>query len=187
MALYSAAHGLAPGQLRAVFPNDPQVPFGELVLKFKDGPRTPLANPQSCGKFTTSSVLEPWSVPFSANATSESSFAIDWDGKGGACPAGIPFNPSFTAGTESAAAGANSPFVVEFSRQDREQDLSAIAVHTPLGMLGNLSDIPLCEEPQASEGTCGQASEIGTTSAVVGPGADPFAITGGAGISDGPL
>jgi hypothetical protein len=176
---YSAAHGLAPGQLRAVFSNDPQLPFEELAFKFKEGPRTPLANPQTCGRYTTSSVLEPWSAPFSASAVSESSFGVDWDGKGGACPASMPFAPSFTAGTESSAAGAYSPFVVEFSRQDREQDLSGIAVHTPPGMLGNLSNVPLCGEAQANAGTCGEASEIGTTSAVVGPGEDPFTITGG--------
>ena len=103
---YSAAHGLAPGQLRAVFANDPQVPFGELVFKFKEGPRTPLANPQSCGAYTTTSLLEPWSAPFSASATSESLFSVDWDGKGGTCPAAMPFSPSFTAGTASSAAGA---------------------------------------------------------------------------------
>ena len=176
---YSAAHGLAPGQLRAVFDNDPQLPFGELVFKFKEGPRTPLANPQTCGTYTTSSVLEPWSAPFSASAISQSPFAISWDGKGAGCPSGMPFAPSFTAGTISSVAGAHTPFLVEFSRQDREQDLSGITVHTPPGLLADLSGIPLCGEAQANAGTCGEASEIGTTSAVVGPGEDPFSITGG--------
>jgi len=183
---YSAAHGLAPGQLRSVFPNDPQLPFGELVFKFEEGPRTSLANPQTCGAFTTSSVLEPWSAPFSASATSESLFNVDWDGHGGACPAGMPFSPSFTAGTASSAAGAYSPLMLEFSRQDREQDLSRITVHTPVGMLGNLSNVPLCGEPQASQGACGEASLIGSTSAVVGPGEDPFTITGGRVYLTGP-
>jgi hypothetical protein len=176
---YSAAHGLAPGQLRAVFENNPQLPFGELVFKFKEGPRTPLANPQTCGTYSTTSVLEPWSAPFSANAISESPFSVDWDGDGGACPASMPFSPGLTAGTVSSAAGAYSPLVLEFSRQDREQDLSTITVHTPPGLLGDLSNVPLCGEPQAAQGTCGDASEIGTTTAVVGPGEDPFTITGG--------
>jgi len=183
---YSQTHGLAPGQLRGVFPNDPQVPFGELVFKFKEGPRTPLANPQTCGTFTTTSVLEPWSAPFSASATSESPFGISWDGKGAPCPASMPFAPSFTAGTASSAAGSYSPLTVEFSRQDREQDLSGVTVHTPLGMLADLSGVPLCGEAQANAGTCGEASEIGTTSAVVGPGEDPFAITGGRVYLTGP-
>jgi hypothetical protein len=183
---YSAAHGLAPGQLRAVFDNNPQLPFGELVFKFKEGPRTPLANPQNCGTFTTTSVLEPWSAPFSASATSESPFGISWDGHGAACPASMPFAPSFTAGTASSAAGSYSPLTVEFSRQDREQDLSGVTVHNPVGMLGNLSGVPLCGEAQANAGTCGEASQIGTTSAVVGPGEDPFAITDGRVYLTGP-
>ena len=176
---YSAAHGLAPGQLRAVFDNDPQLPFGELVFKFKEGPRTPLANPQTCGTYTTNSVLEPWSAPFSANAVSQSPFGISWDGHGAGCPSSMPFVPSFAAGTVSSVAGAHTPFVVEFSRQDREQDLSGITVHTPTGLLADLSGVPLCGEAQADAGTCGEASQIGTTSAVVGPGEDPFTITGG--------
>jgi hypothetical protein len=176
---YSAAHGLAPGQLRAVFENNPQLPFGELVFKFKEGPRTPLANPQSCGTFTTTSVLEPWSAPFSASATSESLFGISWNGQGAPCPVRMPFSPGFTAGTASPAAGAYSPLTVEFSREDREQDLSGVTVHTPSGVLGSLSGVPLCGEAQANAGTCGEVSLIGTTSAVVGPGEDPFTITGG--------
>jgi len=183
---YSAAHGLAPGQLRAVFDNNPQLPFGELVFKFKEGPRTPLANPQTCGTYTTTSLLEPWSAPFSASATSESPFNVDWDGHGGACHSSMPFSPSFTAGTASSAAGTYSPLVLEFSRQDREQDLSSITVHTPPGLLGNLSGVPVCSEPQAAQGACGEASLIGTTSAVVGPGEDPFTITGGRVYLTGP-
>ncbi len=176
---YSAAHGLAPGQLRAVFENNPQLPFGELVFKFKEGPRTALANPQTCGTYTTNSVLEPWSAPFSANAISQSPFSISWDGHGAGCPSSMPFAPSFTAGTISSVAGAHTPFVVEFSRQDREQDLSGITLHTPPGLLADLSGVLLCDEAQANAGTCGEASEIGTMSAVVGPGEDPFSITGG--------
>ena len=183
---YSAAHGLAPGQLRAVFEDNPQLPFGELAFKFKEGPRTPLANPQTCGTYTTSSVLEPWSAPFSASATSQSPFDINWDGHGAGCPSSMPFAPSFTAGTVSPVAGAHSPFVVEFSRQDREQDLSGVTVHTPPGLLADLSGVPLCGEAQANAGSCEQASQIGTTSAVVGPGEDPFVIAGGRVYLTGP-
>jgi len=183
---YSVAHGLAPGQLRAVFENNPQLPFGELAFKFKEGPRTPLANPQTCGTYTTSSVLEPWSAPFSENATSQSPFGISWDGHGGRCPSSVPFAPSFTAGTVSPVAGAYSPFEVEFSREDREQDLSGVTLHTPPGLLADLSGVPLCGEAQANAGSCEEVSRIGAISAVVGPGEDPFAITGGRVYLTGP-
>jgi hypothetical protein len=183
---YSTTHGLAPGQLRAVFENNPQLPFGELVFKFKEGPRTPLANPQSCGTFTTNSVLEPWSAPFSANAISQSPFDISRDGSGGACPTSMPFAPSFTSGTVSPVAGAYSPFEIEFSREDREQDLSGVTVRTPRGLLADLSGVPLCGEAQANTGSCEEVSQIGTTSAVAGPGEDPFTIAGGRVYLTGP-
>jgi hypothetical protein len=174
------------GQLTAEFKETPQLPFSDLELNLKSGARAPLANPQGCGTFTISSALEPWSAPVTPNTISESPFDISWDGHGGACPASMPFAPSFNAGTASGAAGAYSPLTVEFSRQDREQDLSSITVHTPAGILGNLSGVPLCGEAQANAGSCGEASLIGMTSAVVGTGEDPFAITGGRVYLTGP-
>jgi hypothetical protein len=183
---HSVDTGLAPGQLRAVFDSNPQLPFGELVFKFKEGPRTPLANPQTCGTYTTTSVLEPWSAPFSASATSESSFGISWDGQGAPCPASMPFDPGFTAGTAGSVAGSYSGLTVEISREDREQDLSGVTVRTPPGVVGNLSGVPLCAEAQANAGTCGAESLIGSTSAAVGPGPDPFWITDGRVYLTGP-
>ncbi|MGO9469260.1 MAG: hypothetical protein ACLQVF_34475, partial [Isosphaeraceae bacterium] len=41
----------ATGQLTAEFKENPQLPFSDLELKLKDGPRAPLANPQTCGTF----------------------------------------------------------------------------------------------------------------------------------------
>ena len=54
---HSKTTGLAPGQLRTTFKDNPQLPFSELKLHLKGGARAPLANPQSCGSFTTHSTL----------------------------------------------------------------------------------------------------------------------------------
>jgi hypothetical protein len=86
----------------------------------------------------------------------------------------MPFNPSFSAGTSNPNAGQFSPFTLTFGREDREQDLAGIQVHMPEGLLGILSSIPLCGEPQASDGSCPEASKIGTLTAAAGPGAHPF-------------
>ncbi len=43
----------ATGQLTTTFSENPQLPFSELRLKLKGGARAPLANPQSCGTFAT--------------------------------------------------------------------------------------------------------------------------------------
>jgi hypothetical protein len=162
------------GQLTTVFTNNPQLPFSDLELHFKSGLRAPLATPQSCGTFTTTSDLVPWSSPVTPDANPVSPFNIDWDGHGGACPATLPFGPSFSAGTSNPNAGQFSPLTVTFGREDREQDLAAIQVKTPPGLLGTLTGVPLCGEPQASLGTCSEASKIGSMTVAAGPGGHPF-------------
>jgi uncharacterized repeat protein (TIGR01451 family) len=166
------------GRLTATFKNNPQLPFSDLKLQFKGGPRAPLATPQTCGVFTTVSDLVPWSAPETPDATPSSSFGVSWDGAGGACPASPPFAPSFTAGTVMPKAGGYSPFTLTLARADREQDLSQVQVHMAPGLLGTLSSVPLCGEPQAGLGTCSQASRIGTTTVAAGPGSNPFYLSG---------
>jgi len=166
------------GRLTATFKNNPQLPFSDLKLQFKGGPRAPLATPQTCGTFTTTSDLEPWSAPETPDATPSSSFGVSWDGAGGACPASLPFAPSFTAGTVVPKAGGYTPFTLTLARADREQDLSQVQVNMPPGLLGTLSSVPLCGEPQAGLGTCSQASRIGTTTVAAGAGSNPFYLSG---------
>jgi hypothetical protein len=161
------------GRLTAEFAENPQLPFSDLELKFKDGPRAPLANPQTCGTFTTVSDLEPWSAPQTPTKVSQSPFAIT------GCGSSMPFAPAFAAGTSSPAAGAYSPLSVTFSRNDGEQDLGGITVQTPPGLLGKIAGIPRCGEAEANAGTCSSESQIGTTTATAGPGTDPYTITGG--------
>ena len=159
------------GQLTASFDENPQLPFSEVQLRFKSGPRAPLANPQTCGRYTTVSELEPWSSPQTPTALSESAFAIT------GCQ-GFPFNPAFSAGTVNPEGGAYSPFTLTFSRADGEQDLSQISVQTPPGLLGKIAGVPECGEAQANAGTCGPESQIGTTTVAAGAGAHPLYLTG---------
>jgi hypothetical protein len=162
------------GQVTSTFDNNPQLAFSDFQLQLKGGLRAPLATPQACGRYTTTTDFTPWSTPVTPDATPSSSFNVDWDGNGGACPAIPPLNPGFSAGTSNPNAGQFSPLTVTFSRQDREQDLSGIQVRTPPGLLGSLSNIPLCGEPQASLGTCSATSRIGSMTVAAGPGSHPF-------------
>ena len=66
----------ATGQLTASFKENPELPFEELALDFKSGPRAALATPATCGHYTTSSDLRPWSAPQTADAISSSSFEV---------------------------------------------------------------------------------------------------------------
>ena len=80
----------------------------------------------------------------------------------------------FSAGTSNANAGQFSPLTLTFNREDREQDLAAIQVKTPPGLLGTLSGVPLCGEPQADLGTCPETSRIGSMTVAAGPGWAPL-------------
>ena len=166
------------GRLQATFTEQPQLPFSELLLTVTGGARASLANPQTCGTFTTTTDLTPWSAPETPDATPSSSFNVDWNGAGGTCPGSLPFSPSFSAGSQTPTAGASSPFSVTFGREDREQDISAVTVSTPPGLLGEVSQVPRCPEAQANAGTCGAESEIGSTTVGAGPGPHPFYLGG---------
>ena len=162
------------GQLTTVFKNTPQLPVSDVQLHFNSGARGSLATPQSCGTFTSTADLTPYSSPITPDATPLSQFSVDWDGNGGACPAVWPFHPAFEAGTSNPNAGQLSPLTVTFNREDREQDFSQIKVVTPPGLLGSLSGVPLCGEPQSDLGTCSVASQIGKMTVAAGPGTHPY-------------
>ena len=166
------------GQLTTTFTENPQFPFSELVLTLNAGPNAPLANPPTCGPATTTSDLVPWSSPETHDATPTSFYSVDSNGAGGACPPSPPFTPTFNAGTIAAESAASSPFTLTLNRHDGEQNVSALAVRMPPGLVGMLSAVPLCQEPQASAGTCPEASRIGTTTVAAGAGANPFWISG---------
>ena len=159
------------GQITTSFKNAPQLPFDDLKLTLKDGPRAPLANPQTCGNVLTTSDITPWSSPQTPDATPTWLFAVT------GCE-GSPFAPTFEAGTVNPAAGAYTNFTATFSRSDRQQDLSTIQIQTPPGLLGMLSHVTLCGEAQAAAGTCSSASEIGTARASAGAGSHPFWASG---------
>jgi hypothetical protein len=170
---HSVAAGLVPGQVRMRFSEVPQFPFEEVKVILPGGPRAALANPQTCGTATTTSELEPSSAPASGpSATPSSSFAVT------GCTGSMPFKPGFQAGTVTPIAGGYSPFVLQLTRQDGEQDISGLEATLPEGMLARLAGVPECGETEASAGTCSSASEIGTVTATAGPGSQPLVQTG---------
>ncbi len=182
------------GQVSASFGKDPatgfylpQLPFSELKMRFFGGPRAPLATPPACGTYTATSLLTPYGSeaepllePESPATSPSSSFTI-----GAGCGA-RGFSPTLTAGTTNPQAGGFSDETVTIARNDGEQDLSGVTVTTPPGLLGLLSKVPLCQEPQAGEGTCGEASQIGETTVATGPGEDPYWVKGGRVFLTGP-
>ncbi len=173
------------GQLTTTFkgtpqdPGTPDAPLNEFVLSFSGGPQAALVTPATCGVYTATADFTPWSTPFVDDALSESNFSIT-SGPGGTstanCTNPLPFAPTLTAGSTTDQAGGYTDFSMLLSRGDGQQRIEKLQFKTPEGLLGMISKVPLCEEPQAAAGTCSSASQIGHTVAEVGPGPYPFVI-----------
>jgi hypothetical protein len=157
------------GRITTTFSENPQLPFDDLKLSLKGGPRAPLANPAVCGAAETTADLTPWSSPFTPDATPSSFLEVT------GC--GAPqFSPSFTAGTINNQAGGFSPLSVTLSRTDQDQSFGQVSVHTPPGLLGMLSKVTLCGEPQAQQGICPAMSQIGHVTVGAGAGSNPLYV-----------
>jgi hypothetical protein len=165
------------GQITTRFLESPPLPFSEFQLNFFGGPRSPLVNPRSCG----SAVMTAQLTPYSSLTPAEPFGTFTVTG----CKA-PHFAPSFTAGSVSNQAGGYTPLSVTFSREDLEEELGRVTVQTPPGLLGVLSSVTLCPEPQASQGTCPASSQIGEVTASAGAGPDPYYVSGGKVFITGP-
>jgi len=174
-----------PGSLRpdpdgdrvtAVIPELPQLPFSHLTLRFKDGPRAPLASPPRCATGAAEATLTPSSGGGDAVA-----FATVTTGRGaggGACSTGARFAPSFSAGASPAQAGGDSSFSATVRRNDGEQYLGGFRVALPAGLTARIAAAGVCAEAAVSTATCPVASRVGSIVAEAGAGPAPFAVDG---------
>jgi hypothetical protein len=89
-------------------------------------------------------------------------------------------------GTVNNQAGVFSPLSLTMSRADGDQQLGGVSIKTPTGLLGTLSSVTLCQEPQAAQGTCGTESQIGAMTVAAGAGATPFYVNDGRVFITGP-
>jgi hypothetical protein len=176
----------ATGRLTTVVPNTPQFPFSQLRTHIFGGATASLSTPPTCGAYTLTSQLTPWSAPESGPPSEPSSnFEVNQAADGGACSA-PGFAPSFAAGTSDSQAGGFTPLNVSISRQDGEQTIGGISVTAPPGVLGSIKNVVQCPEPQASEGNCGPESLIGEATTAVGAGPSPYWVHGGRVYLTGP-
>jgi hypothetical protein len=183
----------ASGRLTTTFDENPQLPFDHFKLTFKGGPHGTFRTPSTCGPYSTTSEMTPWSAPDSGPpATPHDDYAIT-QGPGGACAtsqAALPNAPSFDAGSASAVAGRHAPFVLHLRRNDGTQNFSAVTVSPPAGLAAKLAGTQQCpdaalavaaqksgRQEQASP-SCPAASEVGSLVAGVGAGPAPFYAPG---------
>lgn len=170
------------GRLLATFDELPQLPYESLLVRFRDGQRSPLATPPGCGEYASRIVLSPWSSPAGRYEKADT-FALTRGIGGGPCPAApAPFDPQASAGTENRNAGFYTPFFLRFTRTDPEQEIASYSTQLPGGLLGKIARVPFCPESaiaaargregfaEAEHPSCPQASRIGRTYSGYGMG-----------------
>jgi uncharacterized repeat protein (TIGR01451 family) len=174
---------LVTGQLTTTFPENPQLPFSDFTLSFRQGQTSPLVTPPACGSYTTTGEMTPWSN-LSETIPVSSVFEIPNGIGGGACPAGRvpPFAPSVSAGSENNEAGAYSALAIRISRGDGEQEITGFSSKLPAGLSADLTGVPFCPEAdialartvsgaqEEADPSCPAATEIGHTTANAGVG-----------------
>jgi hypothetical protein len=170
------------GSLTAIFDKLPQLPYSDLQIHFREGQRSPLATPPSCGTLFTTADFTPWRD--ASQVKSESLPANITAGYGGGpCPAGLaPFAPEAKGGTLNSRAGAYTPFYLRLTRKVTEQEIVSYSAQFPPGLLGKIAGIPYCpdgaiEAARQRSGTaerdhpaCPAASLIGRTYSGYGVG-----------------
>ena len=184
------------GRLTTSIEENPQLPFNDFKLDLFSGSRATLTTPLTCGSYSVSTDLTPWSTPEGKDAE-PSSLPFSVTGlNGAACvssEAQAPNTPGFEAGTASPIAASYSPFVLHLKREDGSQRFSGLNVTLPPGLIGKIAGVAQC--PQASieaamargherEGaselahpSCPAGSEVGVVHVGAGSGA-PYFVTG---------
>ncbi|HEY5295487.1 MAG TPA: hypothetical protein VIJ70_08435, partial [Gaiellaceae bacterium] len=94
------------------------------------------------------------------------------------CPASIPFTLTQSASPANATAGAYSTYTFNLARADGQQYLARVSTTLPAGLLGAIPSVTLCGEPQAAQGTCATASQIGVAKVAAGAGTEPYEFSG---------
>jgi hypothetical protein len=170
------------GQLVTTFENTPELPFTDFRLSFSGGPQAALSTPTLCGTYGAaqgfSADFTSWASPFIGDALPNgAAFGITAGTNGGPCPPSpLPFSPSMIAGATTDQAAGYTSFSFLLQRPDDQQRIGTLQFKTPEGLLGMISRVPLCPEPQASQGTCSAASQIGHSVVAAGPGPYPLVV-----------
>jgi hypothetical protein len=180
------------GQVVNVFDNLPQAPLSEFKLHFFGAERGVLSTPTQCGQYAVQSTFTAWDEAVSSQSATQF-FNLETGPGGVPCPTPTrDFNPVFQAGSVYNTAGSHSPFAIDLTRNDGEQNLSGLTVTTPPGFSATLAGIPYCSDAAlaATESAsylgvseqlasaCPEASLIGTSVAGAGAGSRPVYLPG---------
>jgi hypothetical protein len=179
------------GQLVSTFDEGPQLPFSHFRLSFFGGAGGVLRTPATCGNYSTTSELSPWSG--NPPAKPHDGYAISQAPSGASCPADpgqLPNAPSLNAGSVSPIAAASTPTVVNLRRDDGTQEFSSVRLALPPGLTGKLAGIGQCPDAtlaaaaaktghaEQANPSCPASSRIGRVDVAAGAGPAPYNTQG---------
>jgi hypothetical protein len=164
------------GTLTATFDDLPQLPYTDLEVNFRSGQRAPLISPPHCGAATSTLTLSPWTAEVPDKVLTTNS-PIEAGSEAGPCPAAgtPPFNPEAISGGVNANVGSYTPYYVQLSRKDTEQEITSYSLVLPKGITGKLAGVPFCPEQdiaaarantgfaETAHPSCPAASQVGHT------------------------
>jgi hypothetical protein len=170
------------GQLVTSFDDIPQQPVSHIRLRLREGGRSPLISPPTCGTHTTEAEFTPSANP-AKSLELTTSFLITQGVGGGPCPPSgpPPFAPGFNAGSTDNHAAVHSPFSMRLTRRDGDQDLTRFDVDLPPGLVAKLAGVSRCPDAaiavaKAKRGRQEQASPSCPSNSEIGR------VLGGAGV-----
>jgi hypothetical protein len=173
------------GRLVATFDQLPRLLYTRFTLSLREGLRSVFVSPPACGPYATDVQMHSWAGTNPHPLTQGSStFNIDGGPGGGPCPGpGLPpFAPALKAGSINPNAGSYTPFYLQMTRTDAEQEITSYSATFPPGLLGRIAAIPYCPAEaleaaksksaaaEIAQPSCPAGSEIGRTVSGYGVG-----------------
>jgi hypothetical protein len=177
------------GQLTAVFKDNPQVPFTSVKLNFDQGLGA-ISSAPICTSTATSNV-----TPYSGTPARSpvGTLTLTKAPGGGSCAktmAERPFAPTVTAKPVSSKALAYTPFQLQITRGEGQQEIKGFNLTLPPGATAKLAGVPYCEpkeyeaaatasgKEEEKNWSCSGKSEIGVATILAGAGSAPLKIEG---------
>jgi hypothetical protein len=156
------------GQLTTTFEKNPEQPFSDLLVKFYGGSLAPLANGLTCETGTITATFTPFTETEAMSPTDGFRIAT----------CNSAFSLSQTTENQNSSGGGHTSYTFNLVRPQGQQYLKTVTTTLPEGLVGAIPDVTLCQEAQASTGTCEESSRIGTATVTSGAGSLPATFHG---------
>ena len=133
----------ATGQVTTIFNENPEQPFTNVKMHFKEGALAPIANPLTCGNGDDRRQLLPVHRKPARRRCRAASPSP-------AARRPLPFALTQSTQNQTGNAGGHTSFTFNLTRDDGEQYLSQVKTTLPPGLVGAIPAVTPCTEAQAS-------------------------------------